>query len=124
MGEWIELGNDRRKYRATPVSGEGPGLLLLHAWWGLNETIPSFADAFADAGFVVIAPDLYRGVVVAQARKPVRRLAAHRIQLPSAPSATHSKRASPPSSKRPKTVTYRQSPAGMARVPSALISTL
>jgi carboxymethylenebutenolidase len=64
VGEWIDLGDDRRAYRATPESGEGPGLLLLHAWWGLNETIRSFADAFADAGFVVIAPDLYRGVVV------------------------------------------------------------
>jgi carboxymethylenebutenolidase len=64
VGEWIELGGDSRAYRATPASGQGPGLLLLHAWWGLNETIRSFADAFADAGFVVIAPDLYRGTVV------------------------------------------------------------
>lgn len=64
MGEWIQLGDDTRAYRATPATGQGSGLLLLHAWWGLNETIRSFADAFADAGFVVIAPDLYRGVVV------------------------------------------------------------
>jgi carboxymethylenebutenolidase len=46
------------------MTGQGPGLLLVHAWWGLNETMRSFADAFADAGFAVIAPDLYRGVVV------------------------------------------------------------
>ncbi len=60
MGEWIELGGDSRAYRATPGSGRGPGLLLLHAWWGLNETVRSFADAFADAGFLVIAPGLHR----------------------------------------------------------------
>jgi carboxymethylenebutenolidase len=64
VGEWIELENDNRAYRAAPSNRQGPGLLLLHAWWGLNETVRSFADAFADAGFVVIAPDLYRGVVV------------------------------------------------------------
>jgi carboxymethylenebutenolidase len=64
LGDWIELGDDARAYRAAPANGQGPGLLLLHAWWGLNQTICSFADAFADAGFIVIAPDLYRGVVV------------------------------------------------------------
>jgi carboxymethylenebutenolidase len=64
VGEWTELEGGSRAYRATPASGQGSGLLLLHAWWGLNETMRSFADAFADAGFVVIAPDLYRGVVV------------------------------------------------------------
>ena len=64
MGDWIELGDEARAYRAAPATGQGTGLLLLHAWWGLNETVRSFADAFADAGFVVIAPDLYRGVVV------------------------------------------------------------
>ncbi len=64
MGEWIELGDGSRAYRARPATGQGPGVLLLHAWWGLNETILSFADGLADDGFVVIAPDLYRGVVV------------------------------------------------------------
>jgi carboxymethylenebutenolidase len=63
VGEWIEL-DEGRAYRATPSSGQGSGVLLIHAWWGLNDTVRSFADAFADAGFVVIAPDLYGGVVV------------------------------------------------------------
>jgi carboxymethylenebutenolidase len=63
--EWIELsGNHGRAYRAAPPRDEGPGVLVLHAWWGLNETIQSMADRLAEAGFLAIAPDLYRGVVV------------------------------------------------------------
>lgn len=64
MGEWIDLEDGSRAYRATPGTGQGSGVLLLHAWWGLNDTTRSFADSLADAGFVVLAPDLYRGVVV------------------------------------------------------------
>jgi len=26
-------------FLALPASGTGPGVLVLHAWWGLNETI-------------------------------------------------------------------------------------
>jgi carboxymethylenebutenolidase len=63
VGDWTEL-DEGRAYRATPSNGQGSGVLLLHAWWGLNQTIRSFADAFAEAGFVVIAPDLYGGMVV------------------------------------------------------------
>lgn len=64
MGEWIELGDGQRAYRAAPLDGAGPGVLLLHAWWGLNGTIQHLADRFAEAGFLAVAPDLYEGVVV------------------------------------------------------------
>ena len=50
-------------YLAAPPSGKGPGVLVLHAWWGLNDTIKSFCDRLARAGFVVFAPDLYHGQV-------------------------------------------------------------
>jgi carboxymethylenebutenolidase len=81
VGDWIELGDDARAYRATPGSGQGHGLLLLHAWWGLNETVRSFADAFADAGFVVIAPDLYRGVVVSTIDDAEKQSAAQSVAI-------------------------------------------
>jgi len=64
VGEWIELEDGSRAYRGAPSNGQGSGILLLHAWWGLNDTVRSFVDALGEAGFVVIAPDLYRGVVV------------------------------------------------------------
>lgn len=50
-------------YLALPSTGQGPGVLVLHAWWGLNDTIKAFCTQLAEAGFVVFAPDLYHGQV-------------------------------------------------------------
>ena len=50
-------------FLAAPSTGKGPGVLVLHAWWGLNETIKAFCRRLAEAGFVVFAPDLYHGKV-------------------------------------------------------------
>ena len=50
-------------FLAAPSTGQGPGILVLHAWWGLNETIKAFCRRLAEAGFVVFAPDLYHGKV-------------------------------------------------------------
>ena len=50
-------------FLAVPPTGQGPGVLVLHAWWGLNDTIKSFCTQLAGAGFVAFAPDLYHGQV-------------------------------------------------------------
>jgi carboxymethylenebutenolidase len=50
-----------RGYLATPEAGEGPGVLVLHAWWGLNDTMRTVCTRLAEAGFVAFAPDLYHG---------------------------------------------------------------
>jgi carboxymethylenebutenolidase len=50
-------------FLAVPHSGEGSGVLVLHAWWGLNDTIRAFCTRLAEAGFVAFAPDLYHGEV-------------------------------------------------------------
>jgi carboxymethylenebutenolidase len=34
---------------------------VLHAWWGLNDTIRKVCDRLAGEGFVAYAPDLYHG---------------------------------------------------------------
>jgi carboxymethylenebutenolidase len=46
---------------ALPATGSGPGLILLHAWWGLTPFFITLCDRLADAGFVTLAPDLYHG---------------------------------------------------------------
>jgi carboxymethylenebutenolidase len=48
-------------YLAIPNSGTGPGVLVLHAWWGLNEMMKAFSRRLANDGFVTFAPDLYHG---------------------------------------------------------------
>jgi carboxymethylenebutenolidase len=62
MGEWITIGTGdeaNRAYLAEPTGGTGPGVLVLHAWWGLNATFQGFCDRLASDGFVALAPDLY-----------------------------------------------------------------
>ncbi len=50
-------------FLALPPVGIGPGVLVLHAWWGLNDTIKAFCTRLAESGFVAFAPDLYHGKV-------------------------------------------------------------
>jgi len=64
MGEMIEFpsnGGTCPGYLATPASGSGPGIIVIQEWWGLVPHIKEVADRFAKEGFVVLAPDLYRG---------------------------------------------------------------
>jgi carboxymethylenebutenolidase len=48
-------------YVTVPDSGSGPGVLVLHAWWGLTPFFRRVCDRLAEAGFVALAPDLFAG---------------------------------------------------------------
>lgn len=48
-------------YVVAPDSGRGPGVLVLHSWWGLTPFVRRWCDRLADEGFTALAPDLYRG---------------------------------------------------------------
>ena len=48
---------------ALPQSGKGAGVLVLHAWWGLNDFFRDFCDRLAREGFVALAPDLFSGKI-------------------------------------------------------------
>lgn len=48
-------------FLATPPSGNGRGVLVLHPWWGLNDTIRTFCTQLSEAGFTAFAVDLYHG---------------------------------------------------------------
>jgi carboxymethylenebutenolidase len=50
-------------FLAEPPSGKGPGVLVLHPWWGLNADVKAFCKRLADSGFVAYAPDLFEGKV-------------------------------------------------------------
>lgn len=54
-------------YLARP-EGDGPfpAVVVIQEWWGLNDHIKNVADRMAGAGFVALAPDLYRGQVAAE----------------------------------------------------------
>lgn len=41
--------------------GPGPGVLLLHSFWGLTSSVKNLADTLADRGFTVLAPDINFG---------------------------------------------------------------
>jgi carboxymethylenebutenolidase len=69
MTETVELevaGQQVRAHAAVDPDGEAPGVVVFHAWWGLNDDVKAFADRLAGAGFSVIAPDLYSGNVTAE----------------------------------------------------------
>jgi carboxymethylenebutenolidase len=65
MIEFDANGSSAPGYLATPDAGKGPGVVVLHAWWGLTEPFRQFCDQLAAAGFVALAPDLYRGKTAA-----------------------------------------------------------
>ncbi len=50
-------------FLTVPPSGKGDGVLVLHAWWGLNDTIKAVCTRLAQSGFVAFAADLYHGKV-------------------------------------------------------------
>jgi carboxymethylenebutenolidase len=60
----IDTGEkDVAAYLAVPSSGTGPGVLVLHAWWGLNDVFREVCDGLAAEGFVALAPDLHDGAI-------------------------------------------------------------
>lgn len=55
------MADNRQDCFEFPTSGKGPGVLVLHAWWGLNPFFRDLCKRLADEGFVAFAPDLYHG---------------------------------------------------------------
>jgi carboxymethylenebutenolidase len=62
MVEFPAEGKKSKGYLASPGNPRGK-VLVLHAWWGLNDFFKSFADRLASQGFLSLAPDLYDGPV-------------------------------------------------------------
>ncbi len=46
---------------SLPRGDFGDPVLVLHPWWGLNDTMRRYCDRLAEAGYVAFAPDLFDG---------------------------------------------------------------
>jgi carboxymethylenebutenolidase len=67
MGQMTRLqsaAGESNAYLASARPSPGPPVLLLHPWWGLNQTIRDLADRLAGDGFTVMAPDMFDGKVL------------------------------------------------------------
>jgi carboxymethylenebutenolidase len=69
-------------YLVHPDAGPGPGVLVLHSWWGLTPGVKRIVERLADLGYTALAPDLCGGEV------PVDADAAQRLLVESDPNVT------------------------------------
>ena len=59
----FKAGNGKgHGYLSLPKTSRG-GVLVLHAWWGLNDFFKAFCDRLAQEGFTALAPDLRQGKI-------------------------------------------------------------
>ncbi|NNE94840.1 MAG: hypothetical protein HKN24_02315 [Acidimicrobiales bacterium] len=63
-------------FMVEPIDGgSGPGVLVLHSWWGLNDWTRDFCRRIADLGYTVISPDLLEGINASTEEEAERALA-------------------------------------------------
>jgi len=65
MPEFDVNGMTVEGYLALPERGHGPGVLVLHAWWGLTPFFKDVCERLTAEGFVAFAPDRYGGPTAA-----------------------------------------------------------
>jgi carboxymethylenebutenolidase len=73
--EFEANGGKGAGYLAEP-EGEGPGVIVIHEWWGLDDSMRKMVDRFAGEGFVALAPDLYEGETTEQPDEAEQKLMA------------------------------------------------
>jgi carboxymethylenebutenolidase len=76
-------GQLAKGYLATPSQPDAPGVIVLHAWWGLNQFFEDLCDRLASEGFAAFAPDLNEGRIaetVAEAEQIMSELSSERKQ--------------------------------------------
>jgi carboxymethylenebutenolidase len=59
----IKLDVNGKSVNAYLANGSGPGVLVLHAWWGLKPFFKQVCDRLAEQGFTVLAPDMRDGKI-------------------------------------------------------------
>jgi len=65
MGEMIEYARPDGKtcpaYYAASGDDGAPGIVLVEEWWGVTADMMEIADRYAQLGYRVLIPDLFRG---------------------------------------------------------------
>lgn len=58
-------GTEVTGYLAKPdnATGDEPGVIVIHEWWGLNDNIRMMTEKLAGEGYTALAVDLYYGKV-------------------------------------------------------------
>lgn len=59
----IRIGDGVEGELAVPEATKAPGVIVVHEWHGINDTVRDLCERFASEGFVALAPDLYHGEV-------------------------------------------------------------
>lgn len=63
-------------YFVQSDQGTGPGVLLLHSFWGLTPAVKGIADSLAEEGFTVLAPDINFGELPESEQEALQHLGA------------------------------------------------
>lgn len=58
---YAAAGREVAAHVAVPASGHGPGVVVLHEAWGLDDFVRDVCARLAREGFVALAPDLFDG---------------------------------------------------------------
>ena len=71
-------GPEIRAYVARPSTpGPHPAVIMIHEFFGLNDEIIGKAQALADEGYVVVAPDVFRGSTTQQIPRAIYQVVAN-----------------------------------------------
>ncbi|MEI2677615.1 MAG: dienelactone hydrolase family protein [Burkholderiaceae bacterium] len=74
MGKRVTLdrpdGKGLEGYLAEPAHCDGAAaVVVVQEWWGVNDQIRGVSDRFAQAGYIALVPDLYRGQSTVEAEE-------------------------------------------------------
>jgi carboxymethylenebutenolidase len=78
--EFEANGGTGTGYFAEPDADSVPGLVVLHEWWGLDDSMKRMVNRFAEDGFLAISPDLYHGDTTEQPDEAQQKLMAMNME--------------------------------------------
>ncbi len=67
----LNMSNEANTAYFVPAANEterGPGILVLHSWWGLTPKIKKICESFSDLGYCALAPNFFGEVALTQDR--------------------------------------------------------